>query len=65
MTAVQTVVAIHETDVCGVKAYHARCVTCGWETRRYDREKTAVKHARAHRCESTRVDYAATTPRSS
>jgi len=45
-----TKVAIVETDVFGVKAYHAKCLGCGWMTKRFNRQNTAVKHARDHRC---------------
>jgi hypothetical protein len=41
-------VAIVETDVYGVKAYHARCLECGWESKRKDREVQAVADAKKH-----------------
>lgn len=40
-------VAIVETNV-GVKAWHARCLDCGWESKRKDREPQAVKLAKSH-----------------
>jgi hypothetical protein len=50
-----TKVGIYETDVLGVKAYHARCLECGWQTKRFDREKTAVAAARTHGAEHQRI----------
>lgn len=41
-------VAIVETDVYGVKAYHCRCLECGWESKRKDREKQAVEDSKKH-----------------
>lgn len=41
-------VAVVETDVLGVKAYHYRCMECGEEGKRKDREVQAVKMAKAH-----------------
>jgi len=43
-------VAICETNVLGVKAYHARCFNCGWQSKRKNLEITAVKIAKNHRC---------------
>lgn len=43
-------VGIFETDVLGAKAYHARCLKCGWQCKRYDREAAAVHLAKKHRC---------------
>lgn len=40
--------AIVETDVYGVKAYHARCLECGWESRRKDYENQAITDAKKH-----------------
>jgi len=41
-------IGIIETDIFGVKAYHARCFDCKWKSKRYDKEKQAVKAARKH-----------------
>ena len=45
-----TKVAVVETEVLGVKAYHSKCMECGVTTKRRDEEHTAVKDARKHRC---------------
>lgn len=45
-------VAIIETDVFGAKAYHCRCLDCGWTSKRYDAESRAVHFARRHNCKS-------------
>ena len=41
-------VAIVETSVYDVLAYHADCLTCGWKSRRFDKLETAVKHGNKH-----------------
>jgi hypothetical protein len=38
---------IVETDVLGCKAYHVDC-DCGFKSQRYDREATALRHAKKH-----------------
>jgi hypothetical protein len=43
-------VGIYETNVLGVKAYHAKCLCCDFKSKRFDKESTAVKVAKAHRC---------------
>jgi hypothetical protein len=43
-------VAIIETDVYGAKAYHAHCLTCGWECKRKDKEDSALRIGKNHRC---------------
>lgn len=43
-------VAVVETDVLGVLAWHCKCLTCGWQSERKSRNATAVRHASAHRC---------------
>lgn len=47
-----TAVAIHESSVFGVLAYHAQCLTCGWRchSEPHSREATAVRHAEGHTC---------------
>lgn len=54
-----------DTTVAGVRAYHAECLDagCGWASRRFDREATAVRHARAHG--RAHVEAAESSPRSS
>ncbi len=47
-----TKVAIIETSVCGVKAWHSRCLNCKAETKRRDRQAIAVRDAKAHRCKA-------------
>jgi len=48
----RVLVAVHETDIRGVKAYFAQCLTCGERCHRqaHERETTAVRHARQHVC---------------
>jgi hypothetical protein len=43
-------VGIMETDVCGAKAYHAKCLEpmCAYVGRRHDRHSLAVKDAAKH-----------------
>jgi hypothetical protein len=43
-------VNIVETVVCGVKAWHAECVTpgCDWRSRRFDTNKSAARSADRH-----------------
>ena len=45
-------IVIIETDVFGVKAYHAECLDCNWKSKRYDKEgqagKVAQKHGASH-----------------
>lgn len=48
-----TPVAIVETDVYGCKAYHFRCLICGEEGKRQDRNAAAVRQAKAHRCKES------------
>jgi len=43
-------VAIVETSVFGVKAYHCKCLTCGWKSKPRDTESQAVTVGKAHRC---------------
>ena len=45
-----TRVGVYETSVFGVKAYHTRCLECGKETKRRDKESQAVKDAKKHVC---------------
>lgn len=53
-TTNSTKVAIYETDVYGVKAYHAKCLECGWETKRFSKQSTAVRHGEGHGCQKGR-----------
>ena len=41
-------IAIVETDVYGVLAYHAECLTCGWKSRRFNKPETAIRHSDKH-----------------
>ncbi len=41
-------VGIFETDAYGAKAYHAKCLNCDWETRRFDHQETALAWAKRH-----------------
>lgn len=43
-------VAVIETDVYGANGYHTRCLDCGAETKRRDREAAAVRDAKKHTC---------------
>lgn len=45
------IVYVCETDVFSVKAYHARCPRCGWQTKRYDHEAEAIRKAKGHVCQ--------------
>lgn len=48
-------IAIHETDVFGSKAYHCKCLTCGWQSKRKNTEKQAIKDAGKHaECQKVR-----------
>ena len=49
---IANVVAIVETDVFGALGYHAHCTTCDKRVcaTNHDKEATAVRHAKAHRC---------------
>jgi len=46
----QVKIAIIETDVYGVKAWHCRCMEagCGWESKRQDRQSIAKTMATKH-----------------
>ena len=52
-TGVRIAVAIVENTVCGINAYRARCLRCGWECHQqpHDAQRTAVRHAQAHLCD--------------
>ena len=47
-----THIAIVETTVLGVDAYHASCLECGWRCHRqaHPAEDTAVRCAHRHNC---------------
>ena len=50
-------VAICETEVYGVKAWHCRCLCCGLESQRYDRHSQAMEWAKRHgtACEKPQI----------
>lgn len=41
-------VGIFETEAYGAKAYHAKCLECDWETRKFDHQETALAWAKRH-----------------
>ena len=50
MNPPKIVTVIIETNVFGCKAYHFRCLTCGVQSKRHDRQSHAVNQAKKHQC---------------
>ena len=48
-------VAVVETNVFGCIAFHARCLSCGWECSRFSSERIAARKAKEHGEEHARV----------
>jgi hypothetical protein len=40
--------AIWKTSVYGVSAYHAKCLRCDWQSRRFNMPEQAVMAAKKH-----------------
>lgn len=43
-------VAVLETEVFGVKAWHFKCLTCGMQSARQSPQRKVEAAAKAHRC---------------
>lgn len=50
-------VAIIETEVFGVKAYHCKCLKCGWESKRKNSEESAIDLGRKHICNRKTIKH--------